>query len=108
MPRREHIEAIERRPWTAADALRANSNYASNEYFLTQFADRKAHDGGEFFTPISLVSLIANVLEPDSGTVLDPARGPGVWLYRGENGKYLELVAGYYRLMLDEGAGCCA
>ena len=41
------------------------------EYFLTQFADQKAHDGGEFFTPISLVSLIAHVLEPDSGTVLD-------------------------------------
>ena len=34
------------------------------EYFLTQFADQKAHDGGEFFTPVSLVSLIANVLEP--------------------------------------------
>ena len=31
------------------------------EYFLTQFADQKAHDGGEFFTPISIVSLIAHV-----------------------------------------------
>ena len=31
------------------------------EYFLTQFADLKAHDNGEFFTPVSLVSLIANV-----------------------------------------------
>ena len=39
------------------------------EYFLTQFADQKAHDGGEFFTPISIVSLIANVLEPKQGTV---------------------------------------
>ncbi|RZB36134.1 MAG: type I restriction enzyme M protein [Desulfobacteraceae bacterium Eth-SRB2] len=47
------------------------------EYFLTQFADQKAHDGGEFFTPISLVSLIANVLEPQGGTVLDPACGSG-------------------------------
>ena len=47
------------------------------EYFLTQFADQKAHDGGEFFTPISLVSLIANVLEPAGGTVLDPACGSG-------------------------------
>lgn len=47
------------------------------EYFLTQFADQKAHDGGEFFTPISLVSLIAHVLEPDRGTVLDPACGSG-------------------------------
>jgi len=47
------------------------------EYFLTQFADQKAHDAGEFFTPISLVSLIANVLEPENGTVLDPACGSG-------------------------------
>ncbi len=47
------------------------------EYFLTQFADQKAHDDGEFFTPISLVSLIAHVLEPDRGIVLDPACGSG-------------------------------
>ena len=47
------------------------------EYFLTQFADLKAHDGGEFFTPISLVQLIVNVIEPDHGTVLDPACGSG-------------------------------
>lgn len=47
------------------------------EYFLTQFADQKAHDGGEFFTPISLVSLIAHVLDPERATVLDPACGSG-------------------------------
>jgi len=47
------------------------------EYFLTQFADQKAHDGGEFFTPVSLVSLIAHVLDPEGGTVLDPACGSG-------------------------------
>jgi len=47
------------------------------EYFLTQFAEEKAHDGGEFFTPVSLVSLIANVLEPERGVVLDPACGSG-------------------------------
>jgi len=47
------------------------------EYFLTKFADQKAHDGGEFFTPISLVSLIAHVLDPKRGTVLDPACGSG-------------------------------
>ena len=47
------------------------------EYFLTRFADQKAHDGGEFFTPFSLVSLIAHVLDPDRGTVLDPACGSG-------------------------------
>jgi len=30
----EHIEAIEKRLWAAADTLRSNSNYASNEYFM--------------------------------------------------------------------------
>ncbi|UCF90569.1 MAG: hypothetical protein JSW39_20065 [Desulfobacterales bacterium] len=34
MAQLEHIEAIEKRLWTAADTLRANSAYASNEYFL--------------------------------------------------------------------------
>ena len=34
MAQLEHIEAIEKRLWNAADTLRANSNYASNEYFL--------------------------------------------------------------------------
>jgi len=47
------------------------------EYFLTQFADQKAHDGGEFFTPISIVSLIAHVIDPDHGVILDPACGSG-------------------------------
>ena len=30
----EHIGDIERRLWSSADNLRANSNFASNEYFL--------------------------------------------------------------------------
>ena len=47
------------------------------EYFLTKFADLKAHDGGEFFTPVSLVQLIANVIEPNHGKIFDPACGSG-------------------------------
>ena len=47
------------------------------EYFLTQFADQGAHDGGEFFTPISLVQMIVNVIEPGHGKILDPACGSG-------------------------------
>ncbi len=47
------------------------------EYFLTQFADQKAHDNGEFFTPVSLVQMIVNVIEPDHGKVMDPACGSG-------------------------------
>lgn len=34
MSQLEPIEAIEKRLWSAADTLRANSNYASNEYFM--------------------------------------------------------------------------
>ncbi|MEX0830719.1 MAG: type I restriction-modification system subunit M N-terminal domain-containing protein [Nitrospirales bacterium] len=34
MSQLEHIEAIETRLWSVADNLRANSNYASNEYFM--------------------------------------------------------------------------
>lgn len=29
-----------------------------------------------------------------------------VWLYRGETGRYLDLVAGYCQRMLAEGASC--
>ncbi|EKA7363835.1 methyltransferase [Vibrio parahaemolyticus] len=47
------------------------------EYFLTQFADQGAHDGGEFFTPVSLVQLLVNVLEPNHGKIFDPACGSG-------------------------------
>jgi type I restriction enzyme M protein len=34
MAQLENIEAIEKRLWSAADQLRANSNYAANEYFM--------------------------------------------------------------------------
>jgi type I restriction enzyme M protein len=47
------------------------------EYFLTQFANQKAHDAGEFFTPVALVQMIVNVIEPDHGKVMDPACGSG-------------------------------
>lgn len=47
------------------------------EYFLTQFADQKAHDNGEFFTPISIVETIVNVIEPTRGKIIDPACGSG-------------------------------
>ena len=47
------------------------------EYFLTQFADQSAHDGGEFFTPPSIVQMIVNAIEPDHGKVFDPACGSG-------------------------------
>jgi len=47
------------------------------EYFLAEFSKQSAHDGGEFFTPPSIVQTIVNVIEPDHGVVLDPACGSG-------------------------------
>jgi type I restriction enzyme M protein len=47
------------------------------EYFLAKFSIQKAHDNGEFFTPSSLLQMIVNVIEPDHGTVFDPACGSG-------------------------------
>jgi type I restriction enzyme M protein len=39
------------------------------EYFLNKFAMSGAQEGGEFFTPPSLVRTIVNVIEPNHGTV---------------------------------------
>lgn len=45
------------------------------EYFLNKFAMSGAQEGGEFFTPPSLVNAIVNVIEPDHGIVFDCACG---------------------------------
>ena len=45
------------------------------EYFLNKFAMSGAQEGGEFFTPPSLVNTIVTIIEPNHGIVLDPACG---------------------------------
>lgn len=47
------------------------------EFFLMKFSmdGAGAQEGGEFFTPPSLVQLIVNLIEPDHGIVHDPACG---------------------------------
>lgn len=45
------------------------------EYFLNKFAMTGAQEGGEFFTPMSLVQTIVNIIEPEHGIVFDPACG---------------------------------
>jgi type I restriction enzyme M protein len=45
------------------------------EYFLNKFAMSGAQEGGEFFTPPSLVNAIVNIIEPDHGIVFDCAVG---------------------------------
>ncbi len=59
------------------------------EYFLNKFAMSGAQEGGEFFTPISLVQFIVNVIEPQKGIVFDPACGSaGMFV---QTGHFIEL-----------------
>ena len=47
------------------------------EYFLGQFARSEGQKGGEFYTPASIVKLLAEIIEPFHGRILDPACGSG-------------------------------
>jgi type I restriction enzyme M protein len=47
------------------------------EYFLGNFAPQSLQKGGEFFTPVSVVRLIVEILEPYHGRIIDPACGSG-------------------------------
>ena len=47
------------------------------EYFLGKFALSEGQGGGEFFTPRSVVRLMVEIIEPQGGTVFDPACGSG-------------------------------
>ncbi|AEE24789.1 Site-specific DNA-methyltransferase (adenine-specific) [Glaciecola sp. 4H-3-7+YE-5] len=47
------------------------------EYFLGKFAASEGKGGGEFYTPKSIVSLIAEMIEPYKGKIYDPCCGSG-------------------------------
>ncbi|MEL6676566.1 MAG: class I SAM-dependent DNA methyltransferase [Bacteroidota bacterium] len=47
------------------------------EYFFGRFAAAEGKGGGEFYTPKSVVNLIAEMLEPYKGKIYDPACGSG-------------------------------
>ena len=47
------------------------------EYFLGEFARTEGQKGGEFYTPGAIVRLLAEVIEPFHGRILDPACGSG-------------------------------
>jgi type I restriction enzyme M protein len=47
------------------------------EYFLGQFALAEGKQGGQYYTPKSIVTLIVEMLEPYDGRVYDPAMGSG-------------------------------
>lgn len=47
------------------------------EYFLRIYAAAGTKEDGEFYTPASVVKLIAELIEPYDGTVYDPCCGSG-------------------------------
>lgn len=47
------------------------------EYFLSKFAIQEGKGKGEFYTPKSVVNLIAEMIEPYKGKIYDPACGSG-------------------------------
>ena len=47
------------------------------EYFLKKFAIKEGKGKGEFYTPKTIVNLIAELIEPYKGIIYDPACGAG-------------------------------
>ena len=47
------------------------------EYFLQKFAIKEGKGKGEFYTPKSIVNLIAELIEPYKGKIYDPCCGSG-------------------------------
>lgn len=47
------------------------------EYFLQKFASNEKKNGGEFYTPRSVVKTLVEMVEPFKGTVYDPCCGSG-------------------------------
>lgn len=58
------------------------------EYFLTKFAASEGKNGGEFYTPASVVRLIVEMLQPYKGRIYDPACGSGGMFVQSE--KFVE------------------
>jgi type I restriction enzyme M protein len=61
------------------------------EYFLGQFALAEGKQGGQYYTPKSIVTLIVEMLEPYQGRVYDPAMGAGGFFV--SNDKFIEAHA---------------
>ncbi|MEY3785860.1 MAG: hypothetical protein RLZ75_65 [Pseudomonadota bacterium] len=60
------------------------------EYFLGEFALAEGKQGGQFYTPRSIVELLVNMLEPYKGRVFDPCCGSGGMFVQSE-----EFVKGH-------------
>lgn len=58
------------------------------EYFLSKFASAEGKNGGEFYTPSSVVQMLVAMIEPYKGRVYDPCCGSGGMFVQSE--KFVE------------------
>lgn len=58
------------------------------EYFLGKFASAEGKNGGEFYTPRSVVELLVEMIEPYKGRIYDPCCGSGGMFIQSE--KFVE------------------
>lgn len=58
------------------------------EYFLGEFALAEGKQGGQYYTPKSIVNLIIEMLKPYKGRIYDPAMGSGGFFI--SNMKFIE------------------
>lgn len=58
------------------------------EYFLGMFADAEGKNGGQFYTPQSIVKLLVEMLEPYKGRIYDGCCGSGGMFVQSE--KFIE------------------
>src|SRR2546425_12549443 len=62
------------------------------EYFLSKFASAEGKNGGEFYTPQSVVKLLVQMIEPYKGRVYDPCCGSGGMFVQSE--KFVQAHGG--------------
>jgi type I restriction enzyme M protein len=63
------------------------------EYFLAKFARAEGKNGGQFYTPKSVVKLLVEMLAPYQGRVFDPCCGSGGMFVQSE--RFLEEHGGH-------------
>jgi type I restriction enzyme M protein len=64
------------------------------EYFLSQFASAEGKQGGQFYTPRSVVRVLVEMLAPYHGRVFDPCCGSGGMFVQSE--KFVEAHGGRF------------
>lgn len=76
------------------------------EYFLAKFAIAEGKGKGEYYTPKTIVNLIAEMIEPYSGKIYDPCCGSGgmfvqsmkfIEAHHGNKKKHFGLRSGIYK-----------